>query len=182
MAFAEIMTGVNGFLYFFALLAVVGILIVLSMMYNNKMCTLDAPNTYCSDMNSKRNQKIGKTALLRRMRGRRTSLSPGGGRFREGMEMDRRKRKLRLKIGKKCSKDQECQSGICAKQPQFDGSRCVTGEEAQVCYHQQDCKSGICVYISKDDKSICTDGKKNSPCNSTNQCNAGLSCENHKCT
>ena len=79
MAFAETMAGVNGFLYFFALVAVVGILVVLSMMYNNKMCTLDAPGTYCSDMNSERNQTIGRAALLRRMRG-------DDGMFAEGMK------------------------------------------------------------------------------------------------
>ena len=81
MTFEETMAGINGLLYFLALGAVIGILVVLSMMYKNKMCTLDAPGTYCSDMNNERNQRIAELELLNRMRN-------SGGTFREGLDLD----------------------------------------------------------------------------------------------
>ena len=134
MAFQEKMAGINVFLYFFALVAVIGILVVLSMMYKNKMCTLDAPNTYCSDMNSERNQKLGRAALLRRMRGRRTSSN--GGRFREGLDGNG-------DGGELCTEDSDCKSGYCVN---FNKETrvCTNGYEYDKCTEDSQCKSGIC--------------------------------------
>ena len=121
-SFEQSIAGINAFLYFFALIAVVGILIVLSMMYNRKMCTLDAPNTYCSELNSERNQRIDEAILLRKIMNKESygRLHPNHNRsegFREGFDLKKYNLKpknwfLVAKNGV-CSNDTECKSGKC---------------------------------------------------------------------
>lgn len=77
--------------------------------------------------------------------------------------------------GSECTRDDECESGICYRREYIGPGHCSDGSVGAACTDDEQCVSGPCVLDSiYDFDGLCTDRTLGSRCNSPSHCESGF--------